>query len=140
VMIRLLLLLACLVAAPVSAASPSAPDLTPPASDADAAAWAAFSDNLVVALQGENHGVCCSALQHVVAYGADVDVREARFEVVRLFRDHPDERVRMLALSALAQMRDGWVSDFLERSARFEDDPRLAKLYRHAARASARLA
>ena len=140
-MIRPLLLLALLAAAPVSAAAMHpTPDLTPPALDADAATWAAFSENLVVALQGENHGVRCSALQLVVAYGASVDVRGARFEVVRLFRDHPDERVRMLALSALAQMRDGWVSDFLERSARFEGDPHLAKLYRHAARASARLA
>ncbi|MDX1420667.1 MAG: hypothetical protein R3181_11920 [Rubricoccaceae bacterium] len=133
-MVRLILLSALVLAVPAQAATP---DLTPPPPDADAAAWAAFGDNLVAALKTDNHGVRCSALQHVVAYGDRVDVRAARFEVVRLFRDHADKRVRLLALAALSTMRDGWVSDFLVRSARFEKDPHLAQLYLHAARSAA---
>ncbi|HLT47894.1 MAG TPA: hypothetical protein VK002_11745 [Rubricoccaceae bacterium] len=137
-MAKLLLLFTLLVAAPVSAAANDpAPDLTPPAPGAEADVWDAFSENLVAALQGDNLGLRCSALQHVVTYGARVDVRAAKFEVVRLFRDHRDERVRMLALAALAQMHDGWVADFLVRSARFEKDEHLARLYLHAAQAAA---
>jgi hypothetical protein len=132
---RLLLLSASLLLIVPARAEPF--DLTPPALDAEAAAWVAFSDNLVAALRSGNHGVRCSALQQVVAYGPRVDVRAARFEVVRLFRDSPDERVRLLALSALAQLRDGWVADFLARSARFEKDPRLTRLYLHAAQQAA---
>jgi hypothetical protein len=132
---RLLLLPALLLLATVARAEP--PDLRPPALDAGAEVWAAFSENLVAALKSSNHGVRCSALQHIAAYGGDrVDVREARFEVVRLFRDHPDKRVRMSALSALTQINDRWVTDFLFGSARFERDPRLAQLYLQAALAS----
>lgn len=131
-MAKLLLLLAALAVAPARA-TVTAPDHTPPAPGAEAAAWDAFGANLVAALQADNLGLRCSALQHVVTYGDRVDVRGARFEVVRLFRDNPDERVRLLALAALSQMHDGWVADFLVRSARFEKDARLARLYLFAA-------
>ena len=129
-----LLLLAALVVAGAARATP--PDLTVPALDASEAAWSSFGQNLVAALQSDNHGLQCSALQHVVTYGDRLDVRAARFEVIRLYRDHRDMRVRMLALSALAQMRDPWVADFLQRSARAEQDEHLARLTAHAAEAA----
>ena len=135
-MTRLLPLLTLFIVASSARAGAADPGLTPPPADAGAAAWTAFSDNLVRALKTEHEGLRCSALQHVVAYGERVDVRRARFEVTRLFRDHADPRVRMLALSALTQIDDRWVTDFLRRSARFEKDPRLARILRHAARHS----
>jgi hypothetical protein len=134
-MSRFSILIPCLLLATAARAEPF--DLRAPALDAGADVWAAFSENLVVALKSDNLGVQCSALQHVAAYGGDrVDVRGARFEVVRLFRDHPDKRVRMSALAALTQLDDPWVTDFLFRSARFEREPRLAQIYLHAAIAS----
>ena len=139
-MSRPLLLAVLLFLAPAALAEPpdaTPRDLTPPALDAGADVWAHFSQNLVVALKADNLGVRCSALQLVATYGGDrVDVRGARFEVVRLFRDHPDKRVRMSALAALTQIDDRWVTDFLFRTARFERDPRLAQIYLYAALAS----
>ena len=132
----LFLLLAFVIAVAPARADP--PDITPPAADADAATWVAFSDNLVKALQTtDNLGLQCSALQHVAAYGDRVDVDAAKFDIVRLYRDHSDSRVRMAALAGLAQMSDGWVADFLLRSARFEKDEHLARLTLHAAQAVA---
>lgn len=136
-MIRFSLLLAAFVLV-AGAAHAGPPGLTPPASDAPEAAWAAFSTHLVAALQSDNHGLKCSALQHVVAYQDRVDVRAARFDVVRLYRDHRDARVRLLALSALEGMDDPWVRDFLQRSARFERDAHLARLTAYAVAEPAR--
>jgi hypothetical protein len=126
-----MLLSTLLLLAPALRADPGPPP------DAEAERWDVVSRGLVAALQSDNDGVRCSALQVLVAVGGDrVDVREARFEVVRLFRDHPDPRVRMSALAALVQIDDPWVTDFLRRTARFERDARLARLYRHAVVAS----
>ena len=121
------------LALPAHAADP--PDLTPPAPTAPAAAWEAFSLNLVEALRSDNLGLKCSALQQIAAYGPKVDVRSARFEMVRLYRNNKDMRVRMAALSALSQVNDAWVADFLARSARFERDPEMARLSYFAAQA-----
>lgn len=121
-----------------STARADTPDLIAPVPDASDAAWSMFSDNLVEALQSDNHGLQCSALQHIVTYRDRVDVRAARFDIVRLYRDHSDMRVRLLALSALAEMKDAWVTDFLNRSALFEKDEHLARLTAYAASASNR--
>lgn len=114
------------------------PDLVPPLHDSDEAAWVQFGENLVVALKSGNDGLQLSALQHIVVYGERVDVSNARFELVRLFRDNKDERVRMTALNALSKMNDAWIADFLYRSARFESDAHMASLMYHAAIANER--
>ena len=114
------------------------PDLTPPSFDTDEAAWIQFGENLVVALKSDNDGLKVSALQLIAAYGERIDVSDARFEMVRLFRDNKDSRVRMMALAALSKTRDAWVADFLYRSARFERDAHMAGLMYHAAIANER--
>ena len=113
-------------------------DLSPPSFDADEAAWVQFGENLVVALKSDNDGLKVSALQHIAAFGERLDVSDARFEMVRLFRDNKDDRVRMTALNALSKVRDSWVADFLHRTARFETDPHMAGLIYHAAVANER--
>ena len=133
--ISILSALLLILAVPVRA---DPPDLTPPSHDADDAAWIQFGENLVVALKSDNDGLQLSALQRIVVYGERIDVSDARFELVRLFRDNKDERVRMTALNALSKVRDGWVADFLYRSARFESDAHMASLMYHAAIANER--
>jgi hypothetical protein len=129
---RLSLLTALLVvlAVPVRA---DPPDLVPPPHNADEAAWVQFGENLVVALKSDNEGLKISALQHIAAFGERFDVSDARFEMVRLFRDNKDERVRMMALAALSKANDAWIGDFLYRSARYESDAHMASLMYHAA-------
>lgn len=114
------------------------PNLTPPPADADETAWTQFGENLVVALKSDNDGLQLSALQHIVVYGDQIDVSDANFELVRLFRDNKDDRVRMTALNALSKLNNSWVADFLNRTARFESDPHMAGLIYHAAVANER--
>ncbi len=133
--ISILSALLLILAVPVRA---DPPDLTPPSHDADEAAWIQFGENLVVALKSDNDGLQLSALQHIIVYGERIHVSDARFELVRLFRDNKDERVRMTALNALSKVRDGWVADFLYRSARYESDAHMASLMYHAAVANER--
>ena len=138
-MVRLasLLLLAALATASASAKPRTAAlDLTPPAATADAAAWSAFSTNLVRALQSDNLGLKTSALQHVATYGPRLDVRAARFDIVRLYRDHRDRRVRVLALAAIVQTRYGWSLDFVRRCGRGDADAQVARLSRAASQAA----
>ncbi len=113
-------------------------DLTPPSADADESAWAQFGANLVVALKMDNDGVRISALHHVARYGERIDVRDAKFEMIRLFRNDKDRRVRLMALNALSKVQDAWVADFLYRSAHFETDPHMASMIYHAAVANER--
>lgn len=124
----------------IFAAAPAyaTPDLVAPDIEADETAWAQFGDNLVMALKSDNDGLKISALHHIAQFGERLDVRDARFEMVRLFRDHKDQRVRMLALAALSKARDAWIADFLHRTARFESDTHMAGLIYHAALANER--
>ncbi len=112
--------------------------LVAPPLDADEATWTRFGENLVVALKSDNDGLKVSALQHIAAFGDRLDVSDAHFEMVRLFRDSKDARVRMMALAALSKAHDSWIADFLYRSARFESNPHMASLIYHAAIANER--
>lgn len=108
---------------PVFASSPA--PLPTPEATWKAADWDAFSQNLVAALAGENEGLKLSALQMIVRHGEHLDVRDAEFEVVRLFRDHPDRQVRRLAAVACSELKSGWAMGFLRMSEDFEKDDRV---------------
>ena len=92
--------------------------------------WEVFSKNLCCCLKSDNEGVRNSALQHIVTYGANLQVNDAVFDVVRVFRSHKDERVRQLALAALHKMQNGWSMDFLKRSIDYEKSPTIKKQLR----------
>ncbi len=89
-------------------------------SDAD---WDAFSKNLVVALKSENPGIQQSAMQLVIKYQGQLDVKDALFDVMHMFRYHESTRVRQLALVTILSMNSRWAVDFLKRQRQFEDDP-----------------
>lgn len=102
--------------------------------------WAAFSENLVVALATDNDGLQQSALQMIVRYGDRLDVRDAAFDVIRMFRDHRDPRVRRLAAVACTQLGSGWALGFLRMAEPFERDARVRATLQSIARADALLA
>ena len=87
--------------------------------------WSVFSENLVAGLQGDNEGVKLSALQMIVRYGKHLDVRDSQFEVVELFRSHPDRQVRRLAAIACRELKSEWAVGFLRMSEPFEKDERV---------------
>ncbi len=86
-----------------------------------------FSQALVRALRHENEGVQLSALRQVINYGSDVDVSDAIFDIVAIYRSNENENVRILALSAIASTKHSWAMDFLKRSVVFESSERVER-------------
>jgi hypothetical protein len=115
------LLLALGIAVPVLA-NPPDPPFAPPQPGAAETAWLAFGDNLVEGLAHGNEGVKLSALQMIIRYGDRLDVRAAEFDVVRLYRSHPNKKVRRLALVAIGHLGSDWALGFLRMSDLFETD------------------
>ena len=87
--------------------------------------WNQFSKALERAIAHDNYGVKLGALQQIAIYGSHLDVDGAVFDVVRVYRNAKDENERILALSALAKMKNAWAMDFLSRSVRFERSERV---------------
>ena len=85
--------------------------------------WEIFSKNLVNALKSENSGLQQSAMQFVIRYGDRVQVRDALFEVVRVFRRGKNRGTRLLALAAMSKMNSNWAFYFMKRGIKFENDP-----------------
>lgn len=85
--------------------------------------WDLFSENLVHALKSDNAGLRHSAMQLVIRHGENLNVRDALFDVVHIFRSNKDRNVRLLALAAISKMNSNWAMYFLKRSLKFEKDP-----------------
>lgn len=101
------------------------------AAEAESSAdWARFSAGLVEALGTEEHALQNAAMRLVIEYSEKVDVSKARFDIVRIYRDGDDKQARRMAVVALASLNDGWVDDFLKRSARFEQSETLNRTIR----------
>ena len=92
--------------------------------------WDAFSENLVVALESEYDGVKSAALGMIIRYGDQLDVENAVFDVMKIYRNHDNEKMQRMALVALGQMDNDWAIDFLERAERFEKSPVLRQTIR----------
>lgn len=84
--------------------------------------WTGFSKNLVRALATPNEGLQISAMSMVVRYGENLDVNDAVFDVVRIFRNQKNTKIRQLALVTLHKMENKWAMDFLKRNLKFEED------------------
>lgn len=82
--------------------------------------WKAFSENLINAVSSDNQGLKVSAMQHMITYQKYLDVRDATFDLIRIYRLHPDERMRQLAAVTLESVGSSWGKDFLKRNVRFE--------------------
>ena len=85
-----------------------------------AAQWNTFSKQLTDALTSDHEGVQVAAMQLVIRYGEQVDVRSAVPEVMRVYREHDDDDVRRMAVVALGQMNSRRAVGFLRLSEEFE--------------------
>ncbi|MFT5142677.1 MAG: hypothetical protein ACI80V_000384 [Rhodothermales bacterium] len=87
-----------------------------------------ISGSVAEALKSGHRGLESAALRLVISYGKTIDLDdEAVLDVVRLYRDHRDENMRQMAIVAIGAANDDWAVDFLQRSERFEDSPRLRR-------------
>lgn len=85
--------------------------------------WNAFSKNLVKSLKSDNEGIRLSAMQQVITYADKVNVDDAVFDIVQVYRSHQDVKVRQLALTTLHKTNNAWAMDFLKRNLEFEKSP-----------------
>lgn len=97
------------------------------ATEESEAKWDDFSKNLVKALSSENNGIQNSAMQMVIKHGDKVDVNDAAYDVLYVFRTDENQKVRQLALSTLAKIDNDQVNYLLERQIKFEADPVIRK-------------
>lgn len=97
------------------------------ATEESEAKWDDFSKNLVKALTSENNGIQKSAMQMVIKHGDKVDVNDAAYDVLYVFRTDENQKVRQLALSTLAKINNDQVNYLLERQIKFEADPVIRK-------------
>ncbi|MDX1546633.1 MAG: HEAT repeat domain-containing protein [Rhodothermales bacterium] len=95
-----------------------------------AARWDAFGDRLVQALRDDHDGVRVAAMQLVIRYGDQVDVRRAVNDVLHLYREHDDDDVRRMAVVALGQMNSGRAIGVLRLSEDFEKNEAVQRTIR----------
>lgn len=93
--------------------------------------WNAFSDNLVVGLKSDNVGLKTSAMQQVIRYADKVDVNDAIFEIVEVYRSSNDENMRKLALATMYKSGNAWAMDFLKRNLKFEKSEKMRATIYH---------
>lgn len=84
--------------------------------------WELFSNNLEKSLKSENLGVQLSAMQLIIRYSDDIDVKDGVLDVMRVFRSNEDQNIRKLALITLYKMNDEWAIDFLKMQHKFEEN------------------
>ncbi len=95
--------------------------------NADNVDWNKFSKNLEKALKSDNPGLRLSAMGMVIKYGEQLDVSNAVFDVVRIFRNSDNQKERQLALVTLYKMKHPWAMDFLKRHIAFEENEALKR-------------
>lgn len=116
---------AMLLAAGTAAADPPGLILqTDEAARLSATEWVAYSNRISDALASDIDGLREAALRMTVLYGDQLSLdRRDTFEMVRVFREHKNNRMRRLAVVALNEQDDDWGMEMLARSYRFEKDP-----------------
>ncbi len=88
-----------------------------------ASQWAQFSKNLREAIMSDNMGAKTGALGQIIRYGQYLQFQELTvFEVMRLYRDSQDPKVRRMAVVALGNMNNRWAIEFLDMLSRYESD------------------
>jgi hypothetical protein len=89
--------------------------------------WNAFSKNLVKAISSDNEGLQRSAMRLIIHHAENVNVDQAVFDLVRIYRSNKNEKVRQMVVVALYRIQNKWAMDFLKHDLKFEDSPVLQK-------------
>jgi len=122
---NLLSLLMCCCCLALAATAPAVAQQDAMKSDTmlTASQWAQFSKNLREAIMSDNLGAKTGALGQIIRYGQYLQFQELTvFEVMRLYRDSDDPKVRRMAVVALGNMNNRWAIEFLDMLSRYESD------------------
>ncbi len=86
--------------------------------------WRAYGERLAAALTSSTEGMAQSALQRIIQYGDFVPAtRQTVMEVVTIYRNNEDDRIRRMAVVALGKLGDDWSMVYLKRAVHFEKNP-----------------
>jgi hypothetical protein len=94
--------------------------LPAPAATMTAEQWDFFSDNLVKALESRHDGLQNGAMRLALQYADQVDIRAGMLDLMRIYRNHPDERVRRLAAVTLGSTGSRLAINYLRLHVEFE--------------------
>lgn len=88
------------------------------------AQWNNYSKQLAHALASNHDGMQQGAMRMIIQYGPYLGLkRPVVFDLVRIYRNHPNDRMRRMAVVALGATNHTWAIDFLKRSAHVEQTP-----------------
>lgn len=90
--------------------------------------WKRVGKNLVRSLASENDGLRQSAMDFFIQHAHQLDIDAAVYDVMRVYRNHRDERVKKLALVTLYKMQNKWAMEFLKVDLRFQDSAELKRM------------
>src|SRR5262245_20268583 len=90
--------------------------------------WKQVSKNLVRSLASDNEGLRQSAMAFFIEHSDKLNIQESVYDVMRIYRNHPDLRVRKLALVTLYKMQNKWAMEFLKVDLRFQDQQDLKNM------------
>ena len=90
--------------------------------------WQAFSKNLTMALKSPNTGLQISAMQKVIQYADKVIVDDAALDLVKLYRNNKDDRVRQLALVTIHAIDNDWALNVVKRDFAYEKSAQIKKV------------
>jgi len=90
--------------------------------------WELISENLVVGLQSNNPGVQQAAMRLVIQHAENLNIDEAVFDLMRIYRFNDDTKMRQLALVTLHKIGSEFAMDFAKRNLEFESDEKVLKL------------
>lgn len=90
--------------------------------------WKAFGKNLEMALKTPNTGLQVSAMQKVIKYAGKIKVDGAVLELVKLYRNHENVKVRQMALVTINTLNNDWAKSIAKRDYRFEKSEKIKKM------------
>ena len=90
--------------------------------------WKKFSKNLVMALKSDNLGLQISAMQHIIHWNKYVKVGEAAPVLIKLYRQHENERVRQISLVTINAINNDWAKGIVKRDIAFEESAKIKKM------------
>jgi hypothetical protein len=94
--------------------------------------WKGFSENLVTGLSIDNDGIRQAAMKHIITYGDYLDVNDGVFDLVKIYRNHKNDKFRQMAVVALGKVQNKWSMYFLKSNLKFEENENIRRQILHA--------
>jgi hypothetical protein len=98
--------------------------------------WESMSKKVVQGLASEDISLRTECLQQIITFGDKLDVDDAVFNLVSIYRNSKNEKLRQFAVVALHKINNRWAMDYLKDNLKFENNPTikrqiLASIYQH---------